>query len=87
MRVIKPHSPIAWFVALNTFFKDQTFGSRVNTPVLPMCGMKPMTSQLSDLIKTAAQEVKIQIIKQALYYIMALFHNTGHDRMNVFIQK
>ena len=26
---MKPHSPIAWFVALNTSFKDQTIGSRV----------------------------------------------------------
>ena len=29
MRVIKPYSPIAWFVALNTSFKDQILGSRV----------------------------------------------------------
>ena len=29
MRVIKLNSLIAWFVALNTSFKDQTLGSRV----------------------------------------------------------
>ena len=29
MRVLKPHSLIAWFVVLNTSFKDQTIGSRV----------------------------------------------------------
>ena len=29
MRVIKPYSPIALFVALNTSFKDQFPGSRV----------------------------------------------------------
>ena len=29
MRVIKPHSPISWFAALNTSFKDQTLGSSV----------------------------------------------------------
>ena len=64
MRVLKPHSPIAWFAALNTSFKDQKIWSRVfrfhlEHPVLPMWGLKPMTGQLSDLIKTAAPEVKI----------------------------
>ena len=29
MRVLKPPSPIAWLVVLNTSFKDQTIGSRV----------------------------------------------------------
>ena len=29
MRVLKLDSLIAWFVALNTSFKDQTIGSRV----------------------------------------------------------
>ena len=29
MRVLKPYSLIAWFVELNTSFKDQTIGSRL----------------------------------------------------------
>ena len=29
MRVLKLHSPNAWFDVLNTSFKDQTIGSRV----------------------------------------------------------
>ena len=65
MRVIKPYSLIAWFVVLNTSFKDPKLGSRVfrfipNTPVLTTWGQKPTTGQLLGLIyKMAAQEEKL----------------------------
>ena len=70
MRVIKPYSLIAWFIVLNTSFKDPKMGERVlrfipNTPVLPTWGHKPTTGQLSGLIyKTAAQEEKLSNDKQ-----------------------
>ena len=55
MRVIKPYSPIALFIALNTSFKDQKVEQRVfrfipNTPVQSTLGQKPTTGQLSDFI-------------------------------------
>ena len=45
MRVLKPHRSIAWFVALNTSFKDQTIGSRVfrlhpEHPRIPYVGVE-----------------------------------------------
>ena len=63
MRVIKPHSLIAWFVALNTSFKDQTVGSRVfrfhpEHPHTTYVGTKTDDWPTLRFNKMAAQEVK-----------------------------
>ena len=63
VRVIKPHSPIAWFVALNTSFKDQIFGSRVfrfhpEHPRTTYVGAEADNWPTLRFNKTAAQEVK-----------------------------
>ena len=63
MRVIKSHSLIAWFVALNTSFKDQNFGSRVfrfhpEHPRTTYVGAEADDWPTLRFNKTAAQEVK-----------------------------
>ena len=64
MRVIKSHSPIAWFVALNTSFKDQTIGSRVfrfhpEHPCTTYVGAEADDWPTLKLDKTATHEVKL----------------------------
>ena len=64
MRVFKPYSLIAWFVAINTSFKHQTIGSRVFRfhPEHPRTTY--METEADDwptlrLDKTATREVKL----------------------------
>ena len=63
MRVLKPHSPVVWFVALNTSFKDQTIGSRVfrfnpEHPRTTYVGADADDRPSLSFYKTAAQEIK-----------------------------
>src|SRR5215216_3371015 len=79
VRVIKPHSLIAWFATLTPPLRTKTLGqvwscAIPNTPVVSTWGLKPTTGKLSE-IKTAAQEEKYFHIKAQIYY-KALVHNT-----------
>ena len=87
----KPHSPIAWFVALNTSFKDQTLGSRVFRfqPEHPRTTYEEAEADDWPTLrfnKTAAQEVKFKINNKHYITYQSCFHHTGWDNMKELIQ-